>query len=265
MHVTACLAGKEVDVEVGEGCRTLQALRESIVVALPQLCVEGFDVSVGGRALDDDEGVVSLQQDVCLDVSANSRGLSVLALREAGREVSEAGLLRAVSDGDVALVTLFLDAGVPVDCVDADGFTPLHLSCTSGHLEIATLLLDRGSAAIDEKNLGGRTPLFLSCSGGHLEISRLLLDRGSAAIDEKDSAGGAPLNVACYWGYLLSYGASTRKRTRWRTPAWTGRQRTRRTSTFDRCRRTRHPANGWGTAVNSPWKVYHLRRSVRAA
>ena len=64
---------------------------------------------------------------------------------------------------------------------------------------------------------------------------------------------------------MWSYGVSTRKRTRWRTPAWTGRQRTRRTSTFDRCRRTRHPANGWGTAVNSPWKVYHLRRSVRAA
>ena len=61
MHVTACLAGQQdVDVEVGEDCRTLQALKEAIVRALPQLCVEGFDVSVGGRALDDDEGVVSL-------------------------------------------------------------------------------------------------------------------------------------------------------------------------------------------------------------
>ena len=28
MHITACLAGQKVDVEVGEGCRTLQALRE---------------------------------------------------------------------------------------------------------------------------------------------------------------------------------------------------------------------------------------------
>ena len=61
MHVTACLAGQdEVEVEVGEECRTLQALKETIVVALPKLCVEGFDVSVGGRGLDDDEGVVSL-------------------------------------------------------------------------------------------------------------------------------------------------------------------------------------------------------------
>ena len=61
MHVTACLAGQEeVDVEVGENCRTLQALKEAIVKELPQLCVEGFDVCVGGRALDSDEGVVSL-------------------------------------------------------------------------------------------------------------------------------------------------------------------------------------------------------------
>ena len=61
MHVTARVAGQEeVDVEVGEACRTIQALKEAVVVALPQLRVEGFDVSVGGRALDD-EGVVSLE------------------------------------------------------------------------------------------------------------------------------------------------------------------------------------------------------------
>ena len=89
MHVTVSLAGQEeVDVEVGEECRALQALKEAAVVALPQLCVEGFDVSVGGRALDDDEGVVSLVDSVCLDVVPNTRGFSVLALREAGREVS---------------------------------------------------------------------------------------------------------------------------------------------------------------------------------
>ena len=97
MHVTACLAGQKVDVEVGEDCRTLQALREAIVEELPQLCVEGFDVSVGGRALDDDEGVVSLTDSLCLDVVPNTRGLAVLALREAGREVSKHGWHRLVT------------------------------------------------------------------------------------------------------------------------------------------------------------------------
>ena len=202
MHVTACLAGQKVDVEVGENCRTLQALKDAIVVALPKLCVEGFDVSVGGRALDNDEGVVSLSEDVSLDVSANSRGLSVLALREAGREVSEAGLLEAAAEGDVALSTLYLDAGVPIDCVDDDGQTPLFISCRHGHLATAILLLDRGSAAIDEKDRMGQTPLFVSCCSRRLETATLLLDRGSTAIDEKDRKGRTPLFVSCCSGRL---------------------------------------------------------------
>ena len=162
MHVTARLARQTVDVEVGVNCRTLQALKEAIVEALPQLCVEGFDVSVGGRALDDDEGVVSLSEDASLDVSANARGLSVLALREAGREVTEAGLLEA-AESDVALCTLYLDAGVPIDCVNDNGRTPLFTSCEGGHLEIATLLLDRGSA-IDQKGGNKTTGSLLESS-----------------------------------------------------------------------------------------------------
>ena len=112
MYVTASLAGQKVDVEVGENCRTLQALKEYIVEALPQLCVEGF---AGGRGLDD-EVIVSLEDSACVEVVANSRGLSLLALRDAGREVSEAGLLAAAREGDVALCTLYLDAGVSIDC-----------------------------------------------------------------------------------------------------------------------------------------------------
>ena len=179
-----------MEVEVGEECRTLQALKEAIVVALPQLCVEGFDVSVGGRALDSDEGVVSLSEDVSLDVSANSRGLSVLALREAGREVSEAGLCAAAAEGNVALCTLYLDAGVPIDCVDACSWTPLRHSCYCGHLEIARLLLDRGSTAIDEKDWADDTPLHVSCHGGHFETAKLLLDRGCSVPVENDRTCG---------------------------------------------------------------------------
>ena len=202
MHVTACLAGQKVDVEVGEDCRSLQALREAIVKQLPQLCVEGFDVSVGGRALDSDEGVVSLQESVCLDVVANSRGLGVLALREAGREVSEEGLCDAAAEGDASLCALYLDAGVPIDCVDADGDTPLLIACGNGYVEVATLLLDRGSTAIDKKGESSYTPLLFSCCRGHLEVATLLLDRGSTAIDEKDATGWTLLHLVCSKGHL---------------------------------------------------------------
>ena len=204
MHVTACLAGQEdVDVEVGEDCRTLQALKEAVVKALPQLCVEGFDVSVGGRALDDDEGVVSLVESTCLDVVANTRGLSVLALCEAGREVNEAGLLLASAAGDVPLCTLYLDAGVPIDCVDYEyGQTSLHLACDRGYVSLATLLLDRGSRAIDEKNHSGFTPLHVACREGRLSLATLLLDRGSRAIDDKKGDGWTPLHLACHEGHV---------------------------------------------------------------
>ena len=208
MHVTACLAGQdEVEVEVGEECRTLQALKEAIAVALPQLCVEGFDVSVGGRGLDDDNGVVSLSEGVCLDVVPNTRGLSVLALREAGREVSEDGLLKAAHRGYVSQCTLYLDAGVPIDCVDASSDqTPLHLSCDHGHLATARLLLDRGSTAIDEKDRHGYTPLHYACWEGSLETASLLLDRGSTAIDENDCHGNTPLHLSCRRGNLETAG-----------------------------------------------------------
>ena len=215
MHVTACLAEHKEDVEVGEDCRTLQTLKEAIVVALPQLWVEGFDVSVGGRALDDDEGVVSLVDSACLDVAPNPRGVSVRALREAGREVSEAGLLDAAAEGDALLCPLYLDAGVPIDCVDGRGNTPLHRSCWNGLWKggvkigrrngcvlVATLLLDRGSRAIDEKDVDGRTPLHLSCINGLSSVATLLLDRGSRALDEKDSRGNTPLHVSCATGNL---------------------------------------------------------------
>ena len=244
-----------------------------------KLCVEGFDVSVGGRVLDD-EGIVSLEEHVCLDVSANTRGLSVLALREAGRELSEAGLLKAVSEGDVSSCTLYLDAGVPLDCVDADGYTPLHLSCfhgnleiaslllnrdstaidtyadctplhdvcEGGYLEIATLLLDRGCTAIDEKDVDGCTPLLYSCSAGHLEITTLLLDRGSKAIDEKGSAGSRPLVPALSpmgWRAVLRSGRVHKPWPRLRS---SGSRHARHRSHIRQLRRARTIRHGSGRA-----------------
>ena len=203
MHVTACLAGqKEEDVEVGEDCRSLQTLKACIVAALPQLYVEGFDVSVGGRALDD-EGVVSLEDSMRLDVSVNARGLSALALRELGHEVSEAGLLEAASgNGFLTLCALYLDAGVPIDCVNGIGSTPLHHSCRDGDVSVAKLFLDRGSRAIDGTNVHGNTPLHISCIGGNFSIAKLLLDRGSSVIDKKNDGGSTPLELSCRRGHV---------------------------------------------------------------
>ena len=111
--------------------------------------------------------------------------------------------------GNVSLVTLYLDAGVPTDCV---GYN-------SGHLSVATLLLDRGSAAIDAKNSVGNTPLLASCHNKHLSIATLLLDRGSNAIDEKGSARSRPLVPALFtYGMACSSSERTGSQTVSKTP-----------------------------------------------
>ena len=201
MHVSAHLAGQEADVEVGEDCRTLQALKEAIVKSLPQLYVEGFDVSVGGRILDDDEGVVTLEESACLDVSANSRGLSVLALRDAGHEVSEAGLFAAAEEGNVERCTLYLDAGVPLHCENCHGRTPFFIACLGriggegGNPELCQFLLDRGHRDIQHTDVDGDTPLHAAATYGYLAICEFLLNRGHAVQCEAHD-GRTPLHNA---------------------------------------------------------------------
>ena len=125
----------------------------------------------------------------CLDVVPNTRGLSVLALREAGREASEAGLFHAVTIGagkDVSLCTLYLDAGVPINCRGGHANTPLH------DLSIVTLLLDRGSRAIDEKDGNDDTPCSLSlvtCPDSYSTEAAILMSKSSLHFRARNDEG----------------------------------------------------------------------------
>ena len=194
MHVTACLAGQKEDVEVGENCRTIQALKEAIVEALPTLCVEGFDVSVGGRALDD-EGAVSLEESTCLDVVPNRHAPSVLALREAGHKVGEEGLLRAVQAGDVELCTLYLDAGVPPNC-GSSGMTPLHLTLQLNKLRLFKVFLDRQpDGDVQCPGSKGMTLLHSAVVFNRPAFCELLLDRGHP-VQCVNEEGKTPLHFA---------------------------------------------------------------------
>ena len=137
MHVTAFLAAIQMTVEVDAGCQSVEALKHCVAAAFPQLHVDGFDVMVGGCALDSDT-VLGLEEGMCLDVVPNTRGLGILALREVGHELSEDGLFDAARDSDVALCKLYIDAGL---LRDSDGrVTPLHCAAAGGYQEVCELL-----------------------------------------------------------------------------------------------------------------------------
>ena len=55
--------------------------------------------------------------------------------------------------------------------------SPLTLAACGGHVELASLLIDRG-AKLEEANDEGYTPLMEAAREGHKEMVALLLDRG---------------------------------------------------------------------------------------
>lgn len=76
----------------------------------------------------------------------------------------------------------------------------MDITCRGGHVDVVTLLLDRGAAVDRAAAQNGRTPRT-ACEQGHLNTAMLLLDRG-ADIDLADYKGNTPLIVSCFspWG-----------------------------------------------------------------
>jgi ankyrin repeat protein len=64
------------------------------------------------------------------------------------------------------------------DQKDNAGYTPLHVACFCGHLEIARILLQYG-ANHSETALSGIRPLHEAIENGHVEIVRLLISYGA--------------------------------------------------------------------------------------
>ncbi|KAK1340603.1 hypothetical protein QTO34_019174 [Cnephaeus nilssonii] len=69
--------------------------------------------------------------------------------------------------------------GAEVDARDALGLTPLHHAARSGHVDVASHLLDRG-AQVNATGWLHSTPLHLAVERGHSPTAELLLSRGAS-------------------------------------------------------------------------------------
>lgn len=68
--------------------------------------------------------------------------------------------------------------GMDPSAKDNAGYTPLHVSCARGHINMVRLLLMYG-AIVDSSAQGGIRPLHEASECGHIEIIRLLLSYGA--------------------------------------------------------------------------------------
>lgn len=86
-------------------------------------------------------------------------------------------LVQASKTGDIAEMTRLLDAGVDVDGVASDDFTPLTRAAVSGQAAAVKLLLARG-AQVDKPRLPGWDYTAL-CLAKTVEVAQLLKDAGA--------------------------------------------------------------------------------------
>jgi ankyrin repeat protein len=123
----------------------------------------------------------------------------------------------AAAEGDLALVDLFLEAGMPAAARDQWGSSALLEASRSDRAEVVARLLSRGAKPGDAP--GGEPPLTVAAESGSLGALKALLAAGADPDQVADPAkgpGGTPLQRACAaeaWGaarLLLEGGASSR-------------------------------------------------------
>ena len=159
-----------------------------------------------------------------MNAAENGHLAVVAVLLDAGAERQAEALEGAASEGQTPAVALLLDRGVNVhdnhdaavraaarggfletmqflvergadfQSIDVDDFTALELAVASGHLAVATVLLDLGAGRLIYA-------LWDAAEGGHLPIAALLLDRG-ADVNEIGPTGQPALAAAARDGHL---------------------------------------------------------------
>lgn len=89
-------------------------------------------------------------------------------------------LFDAARRGDLEELAGALDAGIPVELVDAGGNSYLMLAAYHGHAAAVDLLIDRG-ADVDRLNDMGQSPLAGAIFKRHDDVVRTLVAHGANA------------------------------------------------------------------------------------
>ena len=100
----------------------------------------------------------------------------------------------SIQSGNIPGVKEFLDAGVPVNLTDEEGWSLLHHAAAYGQVEVIRLLQENG-CYIDIVDVNGRTALHYAAANGFVESVRTLIEMGSD-VNALDNEHTTPLQWA---------------------------------------------------------------------
>ena len=102
--------------------------------------------------------------------------------------------------GHVDVARMLVERGTDVSAQAEHGRTPLHWALRDGHVGVARMLVGRG-AEVSAQAEDGRTPLHWALSRGHVDVARMLVARG-ADVSTQAKDGMTPLHGASSIGHV---------------------------------------------------------------
>jgi hypothetical protein len=106
---------------------------------------------------------------------------------------SEAALLEAAEEGELATARRCLKNGVSANCTDSIGFSPMHHAARKGQLSLIELLIEhKGDVSLSGWN--GATPLHRAAQNGHFSVTVVLVANGADA-SAKNKDGLTPFDL----------------------------------------------------------------------
>jgi cytohesin len=105
-------------------------------------------------------------------------------------------LHKAVAEGNIEQVKLFISEGTDVNAQNAAGKRPLHIAARSGQENVVELLIDNG-ADVNGKDRWGYTPLIWAVWRHHRGVIKLLVTKG-ADVNFAGPEDSPPLHYAIW-------------------------------------------------------------------
>lgn len=109
---------------------------------------------------------------------------------------AQRALHRASDEGHAGVISLLVERGAAVNAIGIDGATALHHACAAGHVEAIRALLTCEGIRVNARTLHRHTPLMAAAMRGHDAAIRELLSDGRARIDARDQNGWSALHHA---------------------------------------------------------------------
>jgi len=114
--------------------------------------------------------------DMIISKIGDNKGMNELAINQPDKRGRTAFHI-AASKGRVEVLMRLIEAKADATLESSNGWTPLHLTASLGHLAACRLILDDCGVDIDKRDGDGCDAFLLAVCSDHIDIARLLLER----------------------------------------------------------------------------------------